>query len=135
ADLVESLCRSAYQRLGAGRPVAEIQAALAAADAVASRTKDAKSRAHVLLYTGVIACDRGDNVAALKAFGQALPLYQQVGDKEEEAHVYFNQGRVYLRTGDHAAALKANAQALPLYQQVGDKQGEANVYVSQGLVY
>jgi CHAT domain-containing protein/predicted negative regulator of RcsB-dependent stress response len=135
AELVADLCLAAYALQSGGAAPAEIERALATAEAAARQTKDPKSQAHVIYFRGVIAFYRSDSATALKAYEEALSLYQQIGEKLGEANVYFFQGMLYFETGDNQAALKAYEKALPLYQQVGDRLGEANVYRGQGEVY
>jgi len=73
--------------------------------------------------------------AARTAYQQALPLYQQIGDKLGEANCIKSLGDVHLGLSDYEAARTAYQQALPLFQQIGSKRDEANCIKSLGDVY
>jgi CHAT domain-containing protein/Flp pilus assembly protein TadD len=72
---------------------------------------------------------------AIEKWKQALPLWQQVGDKRGEATILNNIGLVYDSLGDKQQALKFYNQSLPLKRQVGDKGGEATTLNNIGSVY
>ena len=73
--------------------------------------------------------------SAIEKWKQALPLWQQVGDKKQEANTLLGIGLVYSNLGDKQQALKFYNQSLPLTRQVGDKSGEATTLNNIGLVY
>src|SRR5690349_4669747 len=67
----------------------------------------------------------GDWAAALAAYGQALRLYQAVGNRAGEALTLNNIGEVYRGLGEPARALEYYRRALPILQEVGNRAGEA----------
>jgi CHAT domain-containing protein/tetratricopeptide (TPR) repeat protein len=72
---------------------------------------------------------------AIIKWQEALPLYQQLGDKSHEALVSLGLGRIHDLLGFKSKVLNYYAQALSLYQQLKDLTGEAITLSNIGVVY
>jgi tetratricopeptide (TPR) repeat protein len=92
------------------------------------------TQAALALALGLLYDRRGRNDRARELFGQALPLFQQVGDVLGEANCLRNLGRVEFLESRNDRARELFGQALPLYQQVGSVLGEANCLRNLGRV-
>ncbi|MEN3336090.1 MAG: hypothetical protein V7641_5455 [Blastocatellia bacterium] len=77
----------------------------------------------------------GDGERALTLHAQALPLFQQSGDKRGEGAALNNLASIYWRTGELDKALEFFKQALPLPRSLKDLQAEATVLGNIGEVY
>ena len=75
---------------------------------------------------------RSDYEIARQLYGQALPLYEGVGDVRGEANCIKGLGDIALASSEHESARQCYEQALPLYRRVGDVLGEANCIKSLG---
>lgn len=62
---------------------------------------------------------------ALDFYGEALVLWQAVGDKYGEAYTLAYMGQTYFELGNVGKALDYLTQAMPLHRAVGDREGEA----------
>ncbi|MCB0256125.1 MAG: tetratricopeptide repeat protein, partial [Anaerolineae bacterium] len=93
--------------------------------ASAEKTEDAGRQAWMLHALAFMYDALGGKQEALATYGQALPLYRQVGDRSGEAVTLNNIGGVYDALGEKQEALRYYEQALPLRRQVGDRSGEA----------
>ncbi|MBY0508360.1 MAG: tetratricopeptide repeat protein, partial [Bryobacteraceae bacterium] len=71
---------------------------------------------------------------AFDLYQQALPLYQQIGDRLGEANCRQALGDVARMQARYADAFDLYQQALPLFQQIGARLGEANCRRSLGDV-
>ena len=77
----------------------------------------------------------GDNLdAAAERFGEALPIYRDIGDRLGEANTIRSLGDVDLRQGRYGAAAERFGEALPIYRDIGDRLGEATTIRSLGDV-
>ena len=56
---------------------------------------------------------------ALKAFGDALHVFQLIGHRQGEAQSLGNIGLVYRKRGEQAQALEALQQARAAYVEIG----------------
>ncbi|WP_370971098.1 tetratricopeptide repeat protein [Amycolatopsis sp. cg9] len=90
------------------------------------------TRADTAFALGVLYVARGENRRARELFGQALPLYQGVGDVLGEANCLRRLGELEFRESDNARAREMFDQALPLYRRVGAVLGEANCLSNLG---
>ena len=102
---------------------------------VQAQDERAGDQARLLNSLGLIAHAVGVQRETLSYFGQALPLWRQVGDRIGEATTLNNIGAVYAALGDWQRALEYYEQALPIRRQVGDRAGEAITLNNIGGVY
>ena len=77
---------------------------------------------------------RSDHEIARQLYGQALPLYEGVGDVRGEANCIKGLGDIALASSEHEGARQRYEQALLLYRQVGSVLGEANCIQSLGEI-
>jgi tetratricopeptide (TPR) repeat protein len=66
---------------------------------------------------------------------QALPIFQEIGDRAGGAITLINIGAVHRSRGDLQAALDYYLQALPIFQEIGDRAGEATTLNNIGMVH
>ena len=93
-------------------------------DALASASTPS-SRAAITFGLALLYTQRSDNDRARELFGQALPLYQRVGDVLGEANCLRNLGEEECREANNDRARELFGQALPLYQQIRDRYSQA----------
>ena len=72
---------------------------------------------------------------AIEKYQEALPLWQEVGEREWEAVTLMGIGRVYSDLGEKQKALEYYEQSLLLHRAVGDSSGEATTLNNIGGVY
>jgi tetratricopeptide (TPR) repeat protein len=89
-------------------------------------------KANCIKRLGDIALARSDHDTARRLYGQAQPLYEQVGDVLGQANCILRLGDIALARSDHDAARDCYTRAQPLYEQVGDVLGQANCIQSLG---
>src|SRR5262249_22475513 len=75
-----------------------------------------------------------DYPGAAITLGQALDLYQQLGDVNGQAHALNTLGVVQHQDGDYAAAATTAEQTFDLYRQLGDRLGQAHALSTLGIV-
>jgi predicted ATPase/class 3 adenylate cyclase len=91
-------------------------------------------RARALASAGLLAADHNDPATAQAHYGEALALYQQVGDSAEAANTLCSLARVKRFVGDYSAAQAYLADALALAQQAGDVRSAALANYNLGRV-
>lgn len=72
---------------------------------------------------------------ALGYYEQALPIFEEVGDRAGQANPLKNIGRAYKYLGQQERALEYFKQALTIDKEVGDRPGQAATLNNIGLVY
>jgi tetratricopeptide (TPR) repeat protein len=87
---------------------------------------DRGARAHALSALGDAALMEYRYADAITHYEQALPIYQQIGDRLGEANTRKGLGDAARMQNRYADAITHYEQALPIYQQIGDRLGEAN---------
>jgi len=65
-------------------------------------------------------------------YDQALPLYDQIGDRLGQANTLQALGDLMVRLAELSQARGYYDQALPLYDQIGDRLGQANTLKALG---
>lgn len=70
--------------------------------------------------------------AAIAKWEQALPLWEQAGDREQLALTLYWLSPAYLALGDTEAALASYQRLLQLYRDLGDRHSEATAQVALG---
>jgi predicted ATPase/DNA-binding XRE family transcriptional regulator len=86
---------------------------------------DRQETAHVLIYQGWMATDRGDFTAARLLFAEALAICQAIGDRHGIAWATARLGLVAWWAGDLATAEPLLKQGLALCRQTNDQLGTA----------
>jgi tetratricopeptide (TPR) repeat protein len=76
-----------------------------------------------------------DSQQAIEYHQQALPIFQELGDRNSEAKTLLNLGAAYAGLGQHQKGIEYYEQALPIYREVGDRNGEAKVLTNLGVDY
>jgi predicted ATPase/class 3 adenylate cyclase len=94
--------------------------------------EDRVMRARLMEALGGVAWWTGDGDVLKRAYGEALEIWQSIGDKKEIANALYNHSFAYAvspeLTPEVEAAGRADVdEALRLYREVGDERGEANV--------
>jgi len=69
---------------------------------------------------------------AIALYGQALPIYRDIGDRRSEATILRSLGDAAARQGRYPDAIALYDQALPIYREIGERQGEANTIRALG---
>ena len=138
-------------------PLAEAEARLEAGES-AYRNYTAQAIDHLEQALALFAPLRSDERAArgwantIKALGdvhrmldgyskararyeQALPVYQELGDRLGEANTTQALGDVHMRLSEYSEARERYEQALPVYGEIGDRLGEANTIKALGDVH
>ena len=77
----------------------------------------------------------GEVTEALKLYGEALKMYEEIGDRRGMATTLSNIGGVYDATGDPQQALEYYRQALPIREEVGDRSGESVTRYNIAMIY
>ncbi|NES71053.1 MAG: tetratricopeptide repeat protein [Okeania sp. SIO2D1] len=72
---------------------------------------------------------------AILYYNQALPLYQQLGDRRGEAIIFRSMSYTYGTFGEMEKALFFYQKALPIFQELGDRSREASINYGMGLAY
>jgi tetratricopeptide (TPR) repeat protein/transcriptional regulator with XRE-family HTH domain len=104
------------------------QAVRAAGDA------DRPGRARALGDLGAIQYMRGDLPAARDSLGQALSLFDALGDRLGQAQVLRRVGAISFAVGDYQDAGDKWLAALGLYREVSDRRGEADTLCRLGIL-
>jgi predicted ATPase/class 3 adenylate cyclase len=93
---------------------------------------DRMLRARLMEALGGVGWWTGDGETLQRAYGEALEIWQAIGDKKEIANALYNRSFTYAVSAeidpDTEAAGRAQVdEALRLYREIGDERGEANV--------
>jgi DNA-binding SARP family transcriptional activator/tetratricopeptide (TPR) repeat protein len=104
------------------------RAALAAARRLADRPGQAQS--HRAL--GGVCIRLRDSEQGLAHFGEALAIFEELGDLVGAAHALHNRNHFFIQEGRYAEALRDAERALALYRAAGHRLGEANELNSVG---
>jgi non-specific serine/threonine protein kinase len=95
---------------------------------------DPWSRAYGLTAYGGIAYWQGDHAAARKAYGEALELHRQSGDKQRLAFALYNFGWILAFNRELGQAQALLEEASSLFADQGDERGELIVGEAIALV-
>ncbi len=76
-----------------------------------------------------------DRRQAVAAYGLALGLWRQVGDRLQEARAFGRLGRLQRLLGEHQAALASHQQALNLFHSLQDLAGIASTQGEMATVH
>lgn len=97
--------------------------------------QDKKQAADRLFEAGLNHYRNSQIEAALKAWQEALQLYQQAGDRFGESQALGNVGLAYRLLGNYPQAIAVQQERLKLVQSLGDRKGEAEALSNLGTVY
>ena len=94
--------------------------------------EDKVLRARLMEALGGVGWWTGDADTLKRAYGEALEIWQEIGDKKEIANALYNHSFQYAVTLEIDAdpeqlGRKDVEEALRIYREIGDKRGEANV--------
>jgi CHAT domain-containing protein len=89
--------------------------------------------ARILLYTGIVYCDTGQQQEAMDVNVHALSVFQASGNRRLEAAALERIGIVYSATGNQGEALNYFSQALPLLRATHDRAIEAETLANSAL--
>ncbi|MGA8629833.1 MAG: tetratricopeptide repeat protein [Terracidiphilus sp.] len=79
--------------------------------------------------------DEGQGLEALKYFNQALPLFNQIGERGGAALVLNDMGPAFAAIGQKQKALESYNKALATFREIGSRQGEALTLENTGWLY
>jgi len=79
--------------------------------------------------------DEGQGFEALKYFNQALPLFNQIGERGGAALVLNDMGPAFAGIGQKQKALETYSKALAIFREIGSRQGEALSLENTGWLY
>jgi predicted ATPase/class 3 adenylate cyclase len=98
---------------------------------------DPMLRARLMEALGGVLWWQADIAAMKPAYGEALALWRQIGDKREIANALYNYSFAFAVRADPTAdpreadpdleGRRAQEEALAIYRELGDRRGEANV--------
>lgn len=97
-----------------------------------STCTDEGMRAKTFNSLGNLSLDLGDFPAASEAFGEALVLWERLGNTRGVASALNGQGLVDWYRGDYENARRRHEQSLQLRRTIGDRHGEANSLTNMG---
>lgn len=106
---------------------------VAEAMALAQRSGDAITLAHVYTVQGIILDALGDKQAERDSLHAALEHARRAGAKYEESLYLANLADHYLKRGDYPTALRYAQQALPLTRELKNLGGETVALANIGL--
>ena len=106
---------------------------VAEAMALAQRSGDAITLAHVYTVQGIILDALGDKEAERDSLHAALEHARRAGAKYEESLYLANLADYYLKRGDYPTALRYAQQALPLTRELKNLGGETVALANIGL--
>lgn len=102
-------------------------------------------QARLLEAAGGVAYWQADDAAAAKWYGEALEIWQRLGDKKEIANAIYNHVYAgllpYIRGFDKLTPERAEEpiarckQALELFREIGDRMGEGNIMWALATLY
>ena len=101
---------------------------LAALDLVVGKQEEAD----LLTKTGISQDNQGKFNSAIETWGQAIRLYQVLGDIDKAAELYARSGRALLSNGDTKAGLKNCHQGLSFTEGAPDGPGLARLLAETG---
>jgi tetratricopeptide (TPR) repeat protein/ABC-type branched-subunit amino acid transport system ATPase component len=101
---------------------------LAALDLVVGEQEEAD----LLTKTGISQDNQGKFNSAIETWGQAIRLYQVLGDIDKAAELYARSGRALLSNGDTKAGLKNCHQGLSFTEGAPDGPGLARLLAETG---
>jgi len=87
-----------------------------------SEAGDQDSVASLLVTSGALLEEHGEQASAKSRYEEALAIYRKVGDEGGAASALNNLAIVYRDMGDYAAAKKAYADSIAVSRKVGDKE-------------
>jgi tetratricopeptide (TPR) repeat protein len=90
------------------------------------------AQAKLLSATSQLAFYESDNARSLAFLEQALPLWQQIGDRSRIAQSYLALGILSRNLGDLDRSLVAAEQALRLFREIDDPWGIAAALLARG---
>ena len=71
---------------------------------------------------------------ARERYQQALPIFQEIGNRLGEANTIKSLGDVHLRMAEYTQAREHYEEAMPIYQDIRDRLGEAQCYGYLGQI-
>jgi tetratricopeptide (TPR) repeat protein len=77
----------------------------------------------------------GDHTQALDDCGQALALFQQLGDRDGEAATWDSLGYAHHHLAHHSQATDCYRHALDMFRDLGDRHEEADTLNRLGDTY
>lgn len=98
-------------------------------------TRDAATRAKILMNLGVIANIEGDYETAHDRYQRSRQLFLEIGDADGEAMVTHNLGMLHADQGRYDEAAEAYQRCLTLGEQRGNRQLIGNVFVNQAELF
>jgi tetratricopeptide (TPR) repeat protein len=113
----------------------EAQQAIERALALARRTKDPHLEARCLAQRGTIRDDLGQWAQASADYGQAIRLFDLVGDEKHLAIVKGHQAILLKQQGNHDRAEALLLEALATLEQEGDPHEQAIVWFNLADLY
>lgn len=102
--------------------------------ALALRPPGTRGRAVTLSSLGVAYRQLGQKDKARRAYAEALPIFQRLGDSREESRCLANLGRLEASTGQDKAALSHLDRALALFQTFADPPQRARALEGKAWV-
>jgi DNA-binding SARP family transcriptional activator/tetratricopeptide (TPR) repeat protein len=102
------------------------------ATAAARRLADTDAVAHTLRGLGNVSLRLGRPADAATHYGQALRLYEQLGDPVGQAHSHRGLSEAQEKLGHNDLAMTHSERALALYVEGGDLSGQAHAYNDLG---
>jgi CHAT domain-containing protein/tetratricopeptide (TPR) repeat protein len=88
-----------------------------------------------LFTLGRVRYSRGEMREALRAFGEALALWEEIDDLRGQAEALLYTGFAHSVLGHDDDAMKCHERALALWRHVGDRKGKASALRALGYIH
>ena len=97
--------------------------------------EDLRKKADALFREGIALVEQGDWRGALQPFEEALPIFQEIGERHGEGLVLSHLGTIHQVLKNHQQALHYYNESLKVIRNIGDLEWEGLMLKTIGLLY
>ncbi len=104
----------------------------------ARRLRDRVEEVHALESLGDLHMDQAEYKDAQRWYGEALPIYDEIGDRPGKAKLLMNLAETHRISDVHEETEKARQmyeEVLSIYREIGDRQGKAKAMMNLGEMH